>query len=68
MYKKVKTIESLKLKFPNTSQLSNGYINKFILLLKRGVYPYEYIDDWNKFNETEIPSIEDHYSNLNLKQ
>ena len=45
MYKKVKTIESLKLRIPNTSQLSNGYINKFILLLKRGVYPYEYMDD-----------------------
>ena len=35
--------------------------------LKKGVYPYEYMDDQNKFNETEIPSIEDHYSNLNLK-
>ena len=25
------------------------------------------MDDWNKLNETKIPSIEDHYSNLNLK-
>ena len=26
--------------------------NKFILLLQKGVYPYEYMDDWEKFNET----------------
>ena len=50
------SIESLKLKFPNTYQLSNGNMNKFILLLKKGVCPYKYMDDWNKFNETEIPS------------
>ena len=61
------SIDSLKLKFPHTYQLSNGNIEKFILLLKKGVYPYEYMDDWEKFNETEIPSIEDHYSNLHLE-
>ena len=61
------SIESLKLKFPSTYQLSNGNINKFILLLKRGVCPCEYMHDQNKFNETEIPLIEDHHSNLNLK-
>ena len=36
-------------------------------MLKKGVYPYEYMDNWNKFNETEISSIDDHYSNLNLR-
>ena len=25
------------------------------------------MDNWNKFNETEISSIDDHYSNLNLR-
>ena len=25
------------------------------------------MDNWNKFNETEIPSIDDHSSNLNLR-
>ena len=39
------SIESLKLKFPSTYQLSNGNINKFILLLKRGVCPCEYMHD-----------------------
>ena len=36
-------------------------------MLKKGIYPYEYMDDWEKFSETEIPSIEDHYSNLHLE-
>ena len=60
------SIESVKLKFPNTYQLSKENI-EFILLLKKDVYPYEYMDKWHKFNETEILSIEDHYSNLNFK-
>ena len=25
----------------------------------RGVYPYEYMDDWEKFNETLLPEKED---------
>ena len=28
--------------------------NKFILLLQEGVYPFEYIDDWEKFSETSF--------------
>ena len=47
-------------KFPNTYQLCNKYLNKFILLLRKGVYPYEYMDSWNKFNEP-VPLVEDHY-------
>ena len=32
-------------RFNNTFKFSND-INKFILLLKKGVYPYENIGDW----------------------
>ena len=28
----------------------------------RSVYPYEYIDDWEKSNETSLPEKEDFYS------
>ena len=27
----------------------------FLLLLRNDVYPYEYMDDWEKFNETILP-------------
>ena len=27
-------------------------LNKFILLLRKGVYPYEYMDSWQRFDET----------------
>ena len=33
----------------------------------RGVYPSEYIDDWEKFNEASLPEKEDFYSHLNME-
>ena len=36
----------------------NNDINKFILLLRKAVYPYEYMDDLEKFNETTLPEKE----------
>ena len=39
---------------------------KFVLLLRKGVYPYEYMDDWNKFDENVLPSKEEFYSNLHM--
>ena len=47
--------EELKKKFNNMLKISNNDINKFILLLRKGVYPFEYMDDWEKFNETTLP-------------
>ena len=46
-------------KFYNTYQLCNKDLNKFALLLRKGVYPYEYMDSWNKFNESVL-LVEDH--------
>ena len=37
--------EELRRRFKNTFKFSNKDINKFILLLRKGVYPYEYMDD-----------------------
>ena len=36
------------------------------LLIQKGIYPYEYIDSWDKFKETGLPIIEKFYSNLNM--
>ena len=35
------------------------------LLLQKGVYPYDYMDSWERFEETELPKIEEFYSKLN---
>ena len=36
------------------------------LLIRKGIYPYEYMDSWDRFKETSPPSIERFYSNLNM--
>lgn len=36
----------------------------FNLLSKKGVYPYEYMDSFDRFNETSLPSIDKFYSRL----
>ena len=51
--------EKLKERFFNTCKFSNHDNNKFILLLQKDVYPYEYMDDRQKFNETTLPEKED---------
>ena len=35
-------------------------------MLRKGVYPYEYINSWKRFNETSLPNKEDFYSYLNM--
>ena len=42
-------------KFSSVYDFCKGDINKFVLLLRKGVYPYEYIDSWNRFNKTSLP-------------
>ena len=39
----------------------------FELLCRKGVYPYEYMDSFNKFNETKLPDKDKYYSILNRK-
>ena len=45
-----KSINELIEKFSNTYRFCNGDLNKFVLLLRKGVYPYEHTDSWERFN------------------
>ncbi|XP_057296278.1 uncharacterized protein LOC130625239 [Hydractinia symbiolongicarpus] len=38
---------------------------QFKLLRRKGVYPYEYVDSFDKFNETKLPAKDAFYSKLN---
>ena len=59
--------KKLKERFFNTYKFWNHDKDKSILLLRKGVYPYEYMDDLEKFNETSLLEIEDYDSHLNME-
>ena len=54
-------------KFSSKYDFCEGDINKFVLLLRKGVYPYEYMDSWNRFNKTSLPDKKGFYSRLNIE-
>ena len=54
-------------RFKNIYELCDKDINKFILLLRKGVYPYEYKDSWERFDETSLLDKEAFYSSLNME-
>ena len=67
IYYKKKFNNDLIKKFKNTYSFCDNDLNKFVLLLRKGVYPYEYMDSWERFSEASLPSKEDVYSNLNME-
>ena len=40
---------------------------QYKLLVRKGVYPYEYMMSWDKFKETQLPFKELFYSKLNMR-
>ena len=67
IYYKKKFNNDLIKKFKNTYSFCDNDLNKFVLLLRKGVYPYEYMDSWERFSEISLPSKKDFYSNLNME-
>ena len=51
-------ITELKQKFSATTKLTKNNINKFKLILRKGLYHYEFMDTFDKFNDTQLPSKE----------
>ena len=48
-------------------QFCNDDKDKFILLLRKGIYPYDYMDSWNRFSEEILPHKKEFYCKLNLQ-
>ena len=65
-YKKDFNKELIK-RFANIYEFCNEDINKFVLLLRKGVYPCEYMNTWERFVETSLPDKEAFYSSLNME-
>ena len=55
-------------RFVSTYEFCDGNINKFILLLRKCVYPYEYMNTWERFDKVSLPNKEDFYSSLNMEE
>ena len=56
----------VKKNFNHTSR-SWGCDEKFRLMIRKSVYPYDYMDGWKKFEETSLPPKDAFYSRFNMK-
>ena len=65
-YKKDFNKELIK-RFKNIYEFCDKDINKFIFLLRKGVYPYEYVDNWERFYEASLPNKKAFYSSLYME-
>ena len=54
-------------RFENTYEFCDRDINKFILLSTKGVYPYEYMDSLERFDEELLRDKEAFCSSLNMQ-
>ena len=59
--------EAVARRFESNYRLCDKDINKFRLILRKGVYLYEYIDSCQIFNETSLPDKKEFYRNLNME-
>ena len=46
-------------------EMNNVFDGDTDFLIRKGVYPYDYMDNFERFNETELPPVNEFYSRLN---
>ena len=56
-----------KKEFSNTYEFCGNDMDKFLILLRKGVYPYEYMDGWDRFSEKALPDKYSFYSSLTME-
>ena len=54
-----------KAEFKITKKKKKEFGDKTDVILRKGVYPYEYVNRFDRFNETKLPPIEKFYITLN---
>ena len=59
--------KSLIKKSANTYESCDRNINTLILLLRKGIYPYEYMKTWKRFDEASLPDKKIFCSSLNVE-
>ena len=64
--KEPSTPEDLKSRFSNLHRRCRDD-EEFKLLMRKGVYPYEYMDSFERFEETKLPPQEAFYSKLTME-
>ena len=57
----------LSKRFANICEFCHGDINRFILLVKKGIYLHEYTDSWERFGEPSLPDKKAFYGSLNME-
>ena len=65
-YKKDFNKELIK-RVANIYEFCNENINEFILLLRTGVHPFEYMDSWERSDEKSLPDKQAFYSSLYME-
>ena len=59
-----KRLTNLVDRFQNTRKFFNGDLNKLCPLFWKRVYPYKYMGNLQRFNETPVPKKTEFYSSL----
>lgn len=81
-YAQIRFVDSYKFLGTSLEKLANGLhksdfihlkkfypdTKKFNLLTRKGVYPYDYMSDWDKFGDTELPGKNSFFNSLTGEQ